>query len=89
VGENWVGEWMGMGMGIKCRERTEMGRWGWQSLEYARDLGWGRPQGSYGMILADTPSSGGISILKWPLPVVRQDSQYRDKDRNPPTKPLT
>jgi hypothetical protein len=39
--------------------------------------------------LAATPSSGGIGIQKWPVPLTRQDSQWRDKASNPPTKPST
>jgi hypothetical protein len=44
---------------------------------------------SMGPTLAETPSSRGIWILKWPLPVARQDSQRMDKDRKPCTKPST
>ena len=41
------------------------------------------------VLKSEIPSSGGIWILKWLLPVARQDSQWKDKDSNPPTKPLT
>jgi hypothetical protein len=33
--------------------------------------------------------AAGVWILKWPLPIARLDSQSRDKESNPPTKPLT
>jgi hypothetical protein len=39
-----------------------------------------------GVTPAETPSSG---VVKWPLPVSRQDSQWKGKDIKTPTKPLT
>ena len=47
-----------------------------------------RPSVSKGVILAEIPSSGGICILKWPLPILRKVSQWKDKGNNTPTKSL-
>ena len=79
------GEWEWVREGISNREsRRERKkiRDGEASLEHARDLGQdgGNPKESMGMTLPQTHT------LKGPLPVARQDSQWREKDRNIPTK---
>ena len=68
-------------MVIRCGERgrRELGErmkivWG-SSLGLAGCLAWEKQQGAYGVTLAEIPNSCGIWLLKWPLPVARQDSQ--------------
>ena len=83
------GETGGVGATIRCRESRGKRRereWGAISRIFQRP---GMVGGPREVTLTETPSSGGIWILKWPLYLARQDSQWRHKDRNPPTKPLT
>lgn len=69
-------ESMGERREICCEERE-------QSLRLARDLGWEDAPEVLKVNSTWDSLQWGIWMLKWPLPVDRQDSERKDKDSNP------
>lgn len=60
-------------------EREGQMAWGVAISRMRQRPGMGEAQGIYGVTLAEIPSSGGMWIWKWSLPLARQDSQWKDR----------